>query len=168
MGLNLNFNPIEQYFSVHNNLTLFISFQVASMFWYNFHCKMCIGYNVVALMAEINSFFLHSRKLLHMLHFEFDNKFYRGVCIVNLLTFFFCRGWSLCRISYGMFTENSRVPVFYFRCLTGSIFVMNMINPVLFWRLLKNDILRNWFSKPSKKLSHINGNNNQNTHIKSS
>ncbi|KAH3887339.1 TLC domain-containing protein 2-like [Dreissena polymorpha] len=60
---------------------------VTSMFWYNFHCRMCIGYNVVALMAEINSFFLHSRKLLHMLKFEFTNNFYRAVCYVNLLTF---------------------------------------------------------------------------------
>lgn len=140
------------------------------MFWYNFHCRMCIGYNVVALMAEINSFFLHSRKLLHMLNYEFDNKFYRGVCIVNLLTFFFCRGWSLARISYGMLTENHRVPPFYFSCLTASIFVMNMINPVLFWRLLRNDVLRNWgkSSAPKAEKPLANGNNNRSTHIKSS
>lgn len=140
------------------------------MFWYNFHCRMCIGYNVVALMAEINSFFLHSRKLLHMLNYEFDNKFYRAVCIVNLLTFFFCRGWSLVRISYGMLTENHRVPSFYFSCLTASIFVMNMINPVLFWRLLRNDVLRNWgkSSAPKGEKPLANGNNNRSTHIKSS
>lgn len=144
----------------------FLTFQVASMFWYNFHCKMCIGYNVLALMAEINSFFLHSRKLLHMLNFDFDNKFYRAVCIVNLLTFFFCRGWSLCKISYGMATEYHRVPVFYFRCLTVSIFVMNMISPVLFWRLFKNDILRNLLASPKKSKHMVNGNNNKNTHIK--
>ena len=139
------------------------------MFWYNFHCRMCIGYNVIALMAEINSFFLHSRKLLHMLNYEFDNRFYKTVCIVNLLTFFVCRGFSLVRISYGMLMENHLVPVIYFRCLCASIFVMNVINPILFWRLFKNDVLRNMvYKKPAEPL--VNGNNNQSslkTHQKS-
>ncbi|KAL4224010.1 TLC domain-containing protein 1 [Mactra antiquata] len=142
---------------------------VASMFWYNFHCKMCIAYNVIALMAEINSFFLHSRKLLHMLKFKFENQFYLSVCLVNLISFLLCRGLSLYKISYGMFTDYDNVPVVYFRCLSLSIFVMNVINPVLFWRLFKNDILRNtiWKRKDHSSKTVLNGNNNQNAHLKS-
>jgi hypothetical protein len=142
-------------------------FQVTSMFWYNLHEEMCIGYNVVAIMAEINSFFLHSRKLLHLLQYKFDNKFYRLVCMLNLVTFFVCRGWSLCRISYGMYTESHRVPPVYFRFLCFSIFVMNSINPVLFWRLLRNDVLRRPSTPKKSKQPVINGNNNQNAHLKS-
>ncbi|XP_060551658.1 TLC domain-containing protein 2-like isoform X1 [Ruditapes philippinarum] len=140
---------------------------VTSMFWYNLHEEMCIGYNVVAIMAEINSFFLHSRKLLHLLQYKFDNKFYRLVCMLNLVTFFVCRGWSLCRISYGMYTESHRVPPVYFRFLCFSIFVMNSINPVLFWRLLRNDVLRRPSTPKKSKQPVINGNNNQNAHLKS-
>lgn len=149
----------------------FCLFQVVTMFWYDFHQEMCIGYNVLALMAEINSFFLHSRKLMHMLHFDFANLFYRCVCMVNLVTFFFCRGWSLWMISYGMYTKSHLVPPIYFRFLCASIFVMNSINPVLFWRLFYNDVLRNLTKgkKSSVKLAsmkpEMSGNNN--THIKS-
>lgn len=133
---------------------------------------MCIGYNVVALMAEINSFFLHSRKLLHMLKFKFENRFYLTICIVNLLTFASCRGWSLWTLSVAMFTESqySQVPRVYWWCLAASILIMNLINPVLFWRLLKNDILRNikhWTKGGNSTKTLMNGNNNQNTDIKS-
>lgn len=139
------------------------------MFWYNFHEEMCIGYNVVALLAEVNSFFLHSRKLLHMLKFEFDNTFYRIVCMFNLVTFLICRGWSLWRITYGIVMESHTVPKVYLNCLCVSMFVMNSINPILFWRLLKNDVLRNVpKEKTSSKKPLVNGNNNHNAHIKSS
>ncbi|KAL3856345.1 hypothetical protein ACJMK2_011114 [Sinanodonta woodiana] len=137
---------------------------VISMFWYNLHMRMCIGYNVVALLAEVNSFFLHSRKLLQMMNVGFNHWFYKLVALLNLVTFAFCRGWSLSRITFGMWIEGFRVPTVYFRTLMGSMFIMNGINPVLFWRLLKSDFLR---SLEKKKLK-VNGNNNvAENHLKS-
>ena len=40
--------------------------QVAGMFFYNVVMSKCIPFNGIALWAEINSFFLHSRKLLQL------------------------------------------------------------------------------------------------------
>ncbi len=41
------------------------------MFFYNLVTCQCIGYNVIALTAEINSMFLHSRKLLQLQQVKF-------------------------------------------------------------------------------------------------
>ncbi|XP_062591701.1 TLC domain-containing protein 2-like [Saccostrea cucullata] len=128
---------------------------VTSMFWSNVHQGSCIGYNCVALMAEINSFFLHSRKLLQMWKIGFDHWFYKLVTYLNLFTFVSCRGFSICRIFYGMYIEPSRVPFFFYCCLSLSMFVMSVINVVLFWRLFKSDIL-----KPPKPQLKLNGNHN--------
>jgi len=133
------------------------------MFWYNFHERICIGYNVVALMAEINSFFLHSRKLLQMYQVGFDTRLYKAVAYVNLVTFLSCRMTSVGRIFYGMFTEAHRVPTVYFFFLRFSMVVMAVINIVLFWRLFQTDILRTHEKVIKDKtitVSKVNGNNN--------
>ncbi|PAA89009.1 hypothetical protein BOX15_Mlig017238g1 [Macrostomum lignano] len=125
---------------------------VTSMFFYNLTTRRCVAYNVVALMAEINSFFLHSRKLMQMQQFKFSSPIYQANALVNLVTFLFCRGFGLGRITYGMIVEGHRVDSVYFYTLTGSMFIMNMINPGLFIILLKNDFLRkDYHSKATKK-----------------
>lgn len=138
------------------------------MFWYNFHARMCIGYNVLALMAEINSFFLHSRKLLQMCQIGFHTNLYKLVAYLNLITFVLCRKTSVSRIFYGMFTEGDRVPRLYFIALTFSMTVMAVINIILFWRLFQTDILKSYEKNREEvtiKVSKVNGNNNTN-HIK--
>lgn len=142
---------------------------VISMFWYNFHARICIGYNVVALMAEINSFFLHTRKLLQMCQVSFHSRLYKGVSYLNLITFVLCRKTSVGRIFYGMFTEHERVPTVYFAVLIFSMIVMAVINVVLFWRLFQTDVLRTFekvIEDKTVKVINVNGNNNKN-HIKS-
>lgn len=131
------------------------------MFWYNFHAKMCIAFNVIALMAEINSFFLHSRKLLQMVRFSYDHWLYKTVIYLNLLTFLVCRGYSCGRITLSMIFLGYMVPRGYLICLSLAMFVMNGINPVLFWRLFRNDVLRNWKQKNVEDKEMLqNGNNN--------
>ena len=132
------------------------------MFWYNFHAKMCIAFNVIALMAEINSFFLHSRKLMQMTKFPYDHWFYKIVIYLNLSTFLVCRGWSCMKITISILTEGYMVPTGYFIAICCSMFVMDGINPVLFWRLFKNDVLRSFRQQQpveKKEILH-NGNNN--------
>lgn len=148
---------LEKCAFVYMNLpkVLILSFQVTSMFWSNVHNGSCIGYNCVALMAEINSFFLHSRKLLQMSQIGFDHWFYKIVTYLNLLSFVSCRGFSVCRIFYGMYTEANRVPLLFYCCLSLSMLVMAVINVVLFWRLFRSDIL-----KPQKQQIKLNGNHN--------
>ena len=41
-------------------------YQVAGMFFYHVLMSTCLPFTVVALLAEVNSFFLHSRKLLQL------------------------------------------------------------------------------------------------------
>lgn len=114
------------------------------MFFYNVVSCRCIGYNVVALLAEVNSFFLHTRKLLQMHNFSFTHWGYRLNAVLNIVTFAVCRGYGLGRITYGMVSESdrSRVPPVYFGALCFSMFIMNFLNPILFCILLKNDFLR--------------------------
>ena len=113
------------------------------MFWYNFHNKMVIPFNCLAISVEVNSIFLHARKLMHMLQYKFDNPFYRSVCGLNLLTFVVFRGFSLTRIAIALATEYDQVPWLYYQFLLTAMFITNAINIVLFWRLFKNDVLRN-------------------------
>ncbi|XP_060064750.1 TLC domain-containing protein 2-like [Ylistrum balloti] len=136
---------------------------VASMFWFNFQQKLCIGYNVLALMAEINSFFLHTRKLLQMMKVDYNSTFYKLVCLCNIGTFSVFRGYSNVRILVGMYIEFDRVPKFYFKCLTMSMTCMSLINIILFWRLLKSDFLRNRVKQPvNSTVKPINPENNIN------
>ena len=131
------------------------------MFWYDFHSKMCIAFNVIALMAEINSFFLHSRKLMQMTNVSFENWLYRIVIYFNLATFLVCRGYSCTKITCSIFVDYDLVPPSYFYAICFSMIVMNLINPILFWRLLRNDVLRDWNKKEPRKMNVIqNGNNN--------
>ena len=131
------------------------------MFWYNFHAKMCIGFNVIALMAEINSFFLHSRKLMQMTNFSYEHWLYKIVIYLNLLTFLICRGYSCLKITCSIFIDYNLVPPSYFIGICAAMVVMNAINPILFWRLFRNDVLRNLRKKDlDRKPVMQNGNNN--------
>lgn len=115
---------------------------VAGMFFYNVYLCRCIPYNAVALLAEVNSFFLHSRKLMQMSKVKYDHILYRTNVWINLTTFVFCRFGGLAWIYYGMAVFCHRVTRIYFGLLTSSMIVMLFINIVLFHRLIKNDILR--------------------------
>lgn len=116
--------------------------QVAGMFIYNLLTSLCISYNVIALLCEVNTIFLHSRKLLQMCKFSFTHWLYRSVSQLNLFTFVSCRFVALFWISYGMFIYPERVSAVYFYSLLMSLIVMWPINIILFWRILKNDVLR--------------------------
>ena len=135
--------------------------------WYDFHVKVCISFNVVGLMMEINSFFLHLRKLLRMTNFPLDHWFYKTVVYLNLVTFLIFRGYPSVRISYSMIMEAHHLPKLYIYGVRLAMFVLNGINPILFWRLFKSDVLQQWSRKPDSKIhSQQNGNNNVLNHNK--
>jgi len=117
-------------------------FAVAGMFFYNVVQCRCIAYNVVALLAEVNSIFLHARKLLQMAGFSFNGLLYRANAAANLATFVGCRFLGLGWIIYGMFVWYHRVARFYFVVLGVAMFVMWVTNAILFKRLICSDLLR--------------------------
>ncbi len=128
------------------------------MFFYDVVTCRCIAYNVVALLAEVNSIFLHSRKLMQISQFPFDHWLYRINVHINLATFVFCRFFSIGTIIHGMFYYHHRVGTMYFICLSFAILVMTVINLILFWRLLKNDIIRYNRNKYFNKYNIANNN----------
>lgn len=150
-------------------------FQVAGMFFYNIAQCRCIAFNVVALLAEVNTIFLHSRKLLQMCEISFSHWLYRLNSCMNLFTFVSCRFLCLTWIVYGMFIWYNRVSPIYLVVLGSSMFVMWVINVVLFWRLICSDILRPLYKSRLGKVTpkittndhkhQQNGNSNNNKAI---
>jgi len=102
-----------------------------------------IGHTVVGLVVEVNSVFLHLRKLMQIMHVGFQHPLYRVVCLMNLVSFVVCRfAFSLILISHGLFVYRYRMSAFYFSILVPTVVIMWIINIVLFWRLFTNDVLR--------------------------
>ena len=116
--------------------------QVAGIFFYNVVQCRCIAYNVIALLAEVNSIFLHARKLLQMSGSEFTGWLYRANAAANLASFVPCRFGGLAWIIYGMTQWNDRVAVVYLYLLAAAIFVLWVTNTILYWRLICSDLLR--------------------------
>ena len=118
---------------------------------------MNVGYTIVALMTEVNSVFLHARKLMLLDKWPYNHWLYRFVVILNLLTFVTFRLSGIFLVGYGMYVEWDRMTVTFAVFLTVAMTLMYIINPILLWRLVKNDILRNL---GPKKIVKRNGNNN--------
>lgn len=140
---------------------------VGGIFFYNVVIGRCIGYTVIALMAEINSFFLHSRKLLQMMQVCYHSILYRINVALNLCSFIVCRFMANGAIFVGMIIWSHRVSRIYLTCLSGSMIVMFPVNCILFWRLVKSDIFRKPLKSalsppPSPRMSEklVNGINN--------
>jgi len=107
------------------------------------HLVSCryIAYSAVALIAEINTIFLHFRKLLQMAGTSFSHLLYRINAAANLVSFVSCRFVCLFWILYGIVVYNSRISWAYMMAISSCAAVMLVINAVLFWRLLCSDVL---------------------------
>ncbi|KAK7087380.1 TLC domain-containing protein 2-like [Littorina saxatilis] len=133
---------------------------VISIFTYNLTYHFCVAFAVLALSVEINSVFLHARKLLQMLDVPFSHWLYRTIVALNLVTFAVFRGMALALIWAGFLTNTHRCSATYTVSLTITMVFMTIINLVLFWRLLKSDILRSRRGKTTK----VNGEVRENGH----
>ncbi|KAH9525449.1 TLC domain-containing protein 2 [Bulinus truncatus] len=137
---------------------------VLSIFLYNLITKSQIGFSLIALSVEVNSVFLHWRKLLQMEKTPFNSMNYIIVKYANLASFIAFRGGPLTIITLSLFILGDQVSTIYLAALFASMFVMDVINTVLLYRLLKSDILRDVKfrtkqSAPRKKqLNDRNGN----------
>ncbi|XP_041347991.1 TLC domain-containing protein 2-like [Gigantopelta aegis] len=129
-------------------------FAVLTVFWYNMHMMTCIPYSLIALLTEVNTVFLHCRKLYQMSRCDLDHWTYRLLVTVNIVTFAVFRGIALGWITYGLTDgeQNVRISVVYYRCLWMSMMIMNVINPIFFWKLLKSDFLRKRNKTPVDKV----------------
>lgn len=125
--------------------------QVILCFGYNIYRRLYIPYNIIALMVEVNSIFLHARKLLQMQKWPFNHWLYILVVGVNLVTFVTYRLYAVLYILFDLPVMWKDLTVTYQVYMSATMFVLTIINFVLLWRLFKNDILRQ-FSNPKVKL----------------
>lgn len=138
---------------INKNKCLYL--QIITIFYYHVITCRCIGYTCIVLFAEVNSIFLHARKLLQMNKFPFDHWIYRTNMFLNLSTFMACRFVGIAIVANGMVNDRHRVgPVYYF-FLAITVITVSIINFILFWRLLKNDVLRSKGSRSNKATASI-------------
>lgn len=111
-----------------------------------------VGYIMVALLAEVNSMFLHLRKLFQLFNIPRENSFVRLNMVINLITFIAFRLGILCFGTMSILHDGLRLGTYFYYFL---IFIlaptMWIMNPVLFYRILNVDFLKK--SKPTKLAS---------------
>ena len=121
------------------------------IFGYNLLFHFAIVSSILALMVEVNSVFLHGRKLLQLLGVPFSHWLYRFVVLLNLLSFLLFRGVPLAVTCVAFVLNVHRCTPLYAVTLGTVLLFMALLNPVLFWRLLRNDLLRGTLKKKEKK-----------------
>ena len=121
-------------------------------FSYNLIVCRCIAFNVVAISVEVNTFFLHTRKLLQLYGYPFTGLLYRSNAVANLLTFIVFRFGPLSYMFYGIFNWGHRVTTLYYYMIVPTVSGMALINIGLFGQLLNNDVFRS-FKKPGAYIS---------------
>jgi hypothetical protein len=101
-----------------------------------------------ALIVEINSIFLHARKLFQLYNIPRDNLFVRLNMFLNLLTFFLCRICMLFFVTKFVYQDGYRIGYYNYMydmyILIPGVWIMNLI---LFYRILYTDFFKRYKSK---------------------
>lgn len=119
-------------------------------FFYHLANVMNIGYTVAALLMEINSVFLHGRKLLKFYQYPSESLLMKTVLWFNVVSFVICRFGVLLGIYTGMAVDYDRFSkrhgktyaLIYLSVLSTLTILMTIINVVLFKRILVADVLK--------------------------
>ena len=93
---------------------------------------------------------------MQMNKWPFNHWLYRFVVGLNLFTFITFRVLGVIMTSYGLVAFWNKNTLTYSVILSAVLVLMYIINQILLWRLIKNDILRNLHYRRLK----VNGNNN--------
>ncbi len=100
-----------------------------------------------ALLAEVNSIFLHARKLFHLFHIPRENYFVQLNMFINIVTFFLCRLCMLFFVTIFVYNDRYRVGDNYYIYVTVILIpIMWIINPILFYRILHTDFIKRYKS----------------------
>lgn len=107
-----------------------------------------IGYQMFALLAEVNSIFLHARKLFSLFNIPRENFYVHFNMVLNIVTFFLCRLCMLFFVTLFVYYDRYRVGDYYFLFVSCILIpVMWIINPILFYRVLYTDFLKRYKSR---------------------
>ncbi|XP_041455560.1 TLC domain-containing protein 2-like [Lytechinus pictus] len=102
-----------------------------------------IGYAVVALMAEVNSIFLHLRQLLLMNSYPKSSTTYIVNSIVNVITYIMFRFGVLIWMAWWLSQHTQDLPITMSLLAGCGLTIMITVNFVLFLRLLVSDFFSN-------------------------
>ncbi len=150
--------------------TLFSALDIAlhhimtmGLFMYNILSCQCLGLNTVALLPEINSIFLHGRRLLIMRKVDFNSRLFWWNKWINLATFVVFRFGVNIYLLHGLFNDGwfETIPSWFYKIgfpLSGVIWTT--MNFVIFYRLVKSDVLRRKTKDVNSKLKQMINNNN--------
>ena len=101
-----------------------------------------------------------------MCNVGFKTKLYRFVSLTNLFTFITCRLIPISRVFIGLYLDFHRVSLTYIVMFSFTVTTGFVINIILFWRLVKADILKGLLGIGKSKVNMVdktivvNGNNN--------
>ncbi|XP_072163810.1 TLC domain-containing protein 2-like [Diadema setosum] len=116
---------------------------IFTCFGVSLYYKLYIGYAVVALMAEVNSIFLHARQLLLMNSWPKSSSLYLANSMVNVLTYVVFRFGVLFWMAWWLSQHTHELPVSMSALAASGLFIMITVNLVLFGRLIVSDFLSN-------------------------
>ena len=122
--------------------SIYFPVQALAVLSYNVCYARYLGYTAIELMAEINSIFLHGRKLMQMAGVKLTNPVYRTNVLVNLVMVLACRLGASSFLLYHALTHRSSLSFSFIVILSSGLVVALIINAFIFWRLLRNDVLR--------------------------
>lgn len=101
-----------------------------------------------ALIAEVNSIFLHARRLFHLYHIPRDNIFVQLNMIINIISFILCRLVMLVFVTIFVYNDGHRIGYYnYIYVMYVLIPAVWIINPILFYRVLHTDFIKRYKSR---------------------
>lgn len=126
-------------------------------FTYHITHLISVGYTVCALFMEVNSVFLHARKLMKFYGYKKTDLIVRMNKIINLLTFIIFRFGVLYKIYSAIYYDGHTVDFRYSSFLFICTVLMTIINVILFKRL----VLKDFFTKENISVIEAKPNKNQ-------
>jgi len=114
-----------------------------------FH-RIYVGYAVVALVAEINSVFLHIRQLMLICRVDKSSSIYRLNSLVNVGSYITFRIMTFAWMTRWLFLNKDLIPLPFFTVGSIGLAVITAMNIVLFYRLLKTDFFRSMPTEMNK------------------
>ena len=101
-----------------------------------------------ALIAEVNSIFLHARKLFQLYHVPREHWIVRINRFLNILTFLICRFCMLICVTIFVYRDGHRIGHYnYLYVMYILIPVVWIMNPILFYRVLYADYFKRYKSR---------------------
>lgn len=120
-----------------------------------------IGYTIFGLAIEINSCFLHARRLFRwyspILSSDYFNDMLRKVIDAgNYITFILFRFGIVMVSFHAIYIHRKRITVFFYTFNLLVTLAMAILNAVLFYQLIRNQSIRNERLKKEKYITDMN------------